>query len=396
MTSATVPAHTTAAPAAEADLEALAETVRRHAADCDEHARFPHEALALMRSSGLLGLLVPASHGGMGGSLSDMLRISALLARDCLSTAMIFAMHCQQVAAVRDHAAPELRDRLLRRIAAGEVYLASVTTGAATGGHLLTADPALRTAGDHLVLDRVAPVVTGGRYADAFLVTTQAPDAVSPHEVSLVYAERGRLEAEVTGEWNSLGMRATDSVPMRLRGPVPVDQVIGGHGNFRHVTVTTFAPLAHLGWAACWLGTATGALSRTVGWLRGPGERKRRDLSGELLLTRLSKARQRLETVHALLRHATQVYADGVREVSTPSVQSLLNTVKITASEQCLAAVDDLVELAGLAQGYLRGTPLALERALRDLRSASLNYSNDRLHTANGALTLQDRAVRFA
>jgi acyl-CoA dehydrogenase len=396
MTSATAPTRRSDSPGAESGLKALTETVRRHAADCDEHATFPREALAGMRSSGLLGLLVPTSHGGMGGSLSDMLDISALLARDCLSTAMIFTMHCQQVATVRDHAAPALRDRLLPRIAAGEVYLASVTTGATTGGHLLTSDPAVRRAGDHLVLDRAAPVVTGGRYADAFLITTQAPDAKSPHEVSLVYAERGRLEAEVTGEWNSLGMRATDSVPMRLRGSVPTDHVIGGHGNFRHVTVTTFAPLAHLGWAACWLGTATGALSRTVGWLRSPAERKRRDLSGELLLTRLSKARQRLETVHALLRRATQVYTDGGSDVSTPSVQSLLNTVKITASEQCLAAVDDLVELAGLAQGYLRGAPLALERALRDLRSASLNYSNDRLYTANGALTLQDRTVRFA
>lgn len=77
-------------------------------------------------------------------------------------------------------------------------------------------------------------------------------------------------------------------------------------------------------------------------------------------------------------------------------MQLLLNAVKVTASEQCYAAVDELVELAGLRHGYLRGSPLALERALRDLRSASLNYSNDRLHLADGALTLMDPEVRLA
>jgi acyl-CoA dehydrogenase len=53
--------------------------------------------------------------------------------------------------------------------------------------------------------------------------------------------------------------------------------------------------------------------------------------------------------------------------------------------------VEELIELVGLRHGYLRNQPLALERALRDLRSASLNYGNDRLHLANGSLSLLDQ-----
>jgi acyl-CoA dehydrogenase len=37
-----------------------------------------------------------------------------------------------------------------------------------------------------------------------------------------------------------------------------------------------------------------------------------------------------------------------------------------------------------------------LERAFRDLRSASLNYGNDRLRRASGALALMDSEVHFA
>ncbi|CBG67303.1 putative oxidoreductase [Streptomyces scabiei 87.22] len=158
-----------------------------------------------------------------------------------------------------------------------------------------------------------------------------------------------------------------------------------------------FAPLAHLGWSACWLGTAAGALSRTLRLLRSPEERRRRDLKSELLLTRLSRARQRIDTVQAMLSHATGVYVSlPDRERGGAPWQLLVNALKVTASEQCPAAVDELIELVGLRHGYLRHQPLGLERALRDLRSASLNYGNDRLHLANGSLSLLDQETTLA
>ncbi|MFD5203933.1 acyl-CoA dehydrogenase family protein [Streptomyces sp. NPDC058375] len=378
------------------DLNALLATVRQHAARTDEEASFPTAALTELRRSRLLGLLVPVEYGGLGGTLTDMLDIAAKLSRECMSVGMVFAMHCQQVAALVHHAAPRLHEELLPAVARGEVYLASVTTEAGTGGHLLTSDTPLTAGPDHLHIDRTAPVVTGGTHADGFLITTQAPGATSPHQVSLIYAGRSQLDAAPTGNWDPLGMRSTHSLPLRLRGSVPPHQVVGEHGSFRDITVRTFAPVAHLGWSSCWLGTATGALSRTVSWLRSPEERKRRDMSSELLLTRLATVRQRLETTHALIRYAATAYQEAARDPATPPAQLLMNTVKITASEQCFAAVDELVELAGLRHGYMRNAPLALERAWRDLRSASLNYSNDRLRLANGTMTLMDQEVTHA
>ncbi|MDG4795551.1 acyl-CoA dehydrogenase family protein [Micromonospora sp. WMMD1082] len=378
--------------AAELD-RAVAEVVEvaaRHATECDRDARFPVEALAAMRATGLLGLMVPAEHGGAGGDLADLVAVSGRLSRTCMSVGMIFTMHCQQVAAIVGDSGA-LRERLLPRIARGELYLASVTTEAATGGHLLSSGTALPGDGVVLHVDRFAPVVTGGQYADAFLVTMQAPDATSPTQLSLLYAERDQLRITVKGGWNPMGMRATHSAPLHLRGDLPVGQVIGEHGGFRDIAVRTFAPMAHLGWAACWLGTADGALSRVVTLLRA--ERSRRNLDSELLLHRLSRVRQRLDTVHALVSHTVAVL-NATADPTSVGVQLLANTVKLTASEQCPAAVDDLVELLGMRHGYLRDSDLALERALRDLRSAPLNYSNDRLHAADGALVLMDREVR--
>ncbi|MGW9451631.1 acyl-CoA dehydrogenase family protein [Streptomyces sp. NPDC055632] len=367
-----------------------AEHARRHDRDAD----FPVEALAALRESGLLGLTVPADHGGLGGSLTDLLDVCVELGRADMSVAMILGMHCQQVAAVTGHAGPRLRDALLPRIAAGELYLASVTTEAGKGGHLLTVESEARGDASGLAIDRFAPIVTGGAHADGFLITVRAPDAASPTEVSLVYADRDQLSVEPSGEWNPMGMRASHSGSLRLTGHVPAHQVVGAHGAFSVIASGVFGPLAHLAWSAAWLGTAAGALSRVVHMLRSPAGRRRFDLGSELLLSRLSAARQRIDTVHALLRHTAGV-VDGTADLSQPRIQLLLNALKITASEQCHAAVDDLVVAVGLRDGYLKDSDTRLEAALRDLRSAPLNYSNDRLHQADGRLALLDPEVRL-
>jgi hypothetical protein len=52
-----------------------------------------------------------------------------------------------------------------------------------------------------------------------------------------------------------------------------------------------------------------------------------------------------------------------------------------------------MVQLAGLRIGYAKNSPVALERCFRDLRSASLNHSNDSLRVGIGAMSLLDRSV---
>ena len=375
-------------------LADVAEVTARYARDADERAEFPVEALEALRASGLLGLLVPAEYGGGGGGLGDMVDVTLRLAREDLSVGMIFAMHCQQAVTIVRHARPRLREELLPALARGELYLASVTTERGTGGHLLTSESAVPADAGLLRINRDAPIVTGGPHADGFLITMLAPDATAPTQVSLVYAARDQLTLQVTGGWEPLGMRATHSVPMRLTGAVPEYQVIGETGGFRSIVTGLFGPAAHLGWAAAWLGTAAGALSRVLHLIRGADGRRQFDTTSELLLTRLARIRARLDTVHALLRHTLSI-VDTAAELSAPPVQLLINTLKTQAAEQCFEAIHELVELVGLRHGYLRTSPLFLERALRDLRSASLNYGNDRLYLINGSLAVLDQEVRL-
>ncbi|MFJ6749540.1 acyl-CoA dehydrogenase family protein [Streptomyces sp. NPDC091266] len=389
----------TAAHPAPLDLTArlteVAEVTELHAQRTDRAAEFPVDALGALRRTGLLGLLVPAEHGGLGGTVADLVTAAQTLGRSDMSVAMIFAMHCQQSEALIRHGHERLRKELLPRIAAGETYLASVTTEAGKGGHLLSAQSQLVDEDGRLVIDRHAPIVTGGAHADGFLVTMRSAGAATEHEVSLVYAHRDQLDIRASGDWQPMGMRASHSVALQLTGGAPAHHIVGAPGEFHEIAAKVFGPLAHLGWSAAWLGTAAGALSRVLRLLRSPAGRERFDLTSELLLTRLSRARQRLDTVHALLQRTLRTVTTG-EDLSVPARQLQLNALKLTASEECLAAVEDLITALGLRHGYLQDSPTGLERALRDLRSAALNYSNDRLHLADGRLALRDQGVSFA
>ncbi|MEW2289188.1 acyl-CoA dehydrogenase family protein [Streptomyces sp. NPDC047841] len=384
-------------PDVPAELLAL---LRRYAAQVDRQARFPAEGLAALRNNGYLGYLVPAEYGGMGGDLGGLVSVAQALAGACVSTAMIWAMHCQQVDVLVRHGGTRLRRRLLPQVAAGKVYLGSVTTESGKGGHLMSAREPL-TAGDpadpaddgKLVLRRHAPVCTGGAHADGYLITMRADEASAEHSVSLVYADRAELTVRPTGVWNPLGMRGTHSGPIHLSGLVDTDQIVGEPGHFREVAVDSMIPVGHLGWSACWLGAARQAFADLVRHLARDG---RTDLTSPLVRERIARIRFDLDLVSACL-HRVREEMDTAREagrrMDTPAAQIHVNTLKLAASELSFRAVDRMVQLAGLSLGYSGDSPIPLERTFRDLRSAALNYANDRLWTANGALALLDRRV---
>lgn len=378
-------------------IESVVPVLREHAAAHDADATFPVESLAALRESGLLGLFVPKEYGGMEADLATFAEVSQGLSAHCLSTGQIWSMHCFQVNTIVRYGSPALKDDLLPRIAAGEVYIASVTSERGRKADLFTAGAPLELDGDHVVIDRTAPVVTGGAHADGYLITMRASPDARENEVSLVYADRGDLRTEIVGEWNSLGMRATESLGMVLNGRVPAHNVVGGPGGFPEIARECMVPISHLGWSACWLGTARGALDDLMrSAVKSGSGRKRGDGSqSDLFYERIGRVRISLELVSSYLtRVREEVEHMWLNNApSTPRLQLQLNTLKVAASDLTFQAVNDLVQLAGLRGGYMKSN--ALERHFRDLRSASLNHANDTLTVGIGALSMLDRGVNL-
>ena len=310
---------------------------------------------------------------------------------------MIWAMHCQQVAVLVNHAPKVLHKATLRRIATEGILIASVTSETAKGGHLLSAEAPLAMDKDGVILNREAPVVTGGLHADAYLITMRGSETASPTEVVLVFARRDQLVIKKLNDWTAMGMRATESVGISLEGRLPNVQLLNKPTEFKRIAVITMIPVGHIAWAACWLGAAWGAFRGFIKILRDPAARKPYSVSSDLFAERLARLRLQLDMVKTYLNGTIEEYQElhqssnnvyGV--LSAPSFQIRINSLKVLASEMLYDAVDRLVELSGLRYGFVQNDMVPLERTLRDLRSASLMFSNDRLLVANGKLALME------
>ena len=59
----------------------------------DREATFPWENFHDFRERGLLGLCIPESHGGLGASFADYVRVSEEIGRHCGATGLTFNMH---------------------------------------------------------------------------------------------------------------------------------------------------------------------------------------------------------------------------------------------------------------------------------------------------------------
>jgi len=208
--------------------DALLDRIRSRAARNDAKNRFPSEDVEELRDAGYLAVLVPADRGGAGRSLAEVSQLQQRLATAAPATALAVNMHL-----VWTGVAKVMRDR-------GIDDLAFVQTGAAEGELFAFG---ISEAGNDLVLfgsDTEARPLPDGGYAftGTKIFTSLAPawtqlgvhglDTTSPDAPKLVYAFLPRTDAVTTADdWDTVGMRATQSRTTRLDGAVaPAECVV--------------------------------------------------------------------------------------------------------------------------------------------------------------------------
>jgi acyl-CoA dehydrogenase len=348
-----------------------------------------------------MGLLVPSDLGGLGGTYQAALDAAQTLGGACLSTAMVWAMHCQQVAVLVDHADEPLRSEVLCKIASEGMLIASVTSEPTKGGHLLTALAALRSEHGQLVVDREAPVVTSGGEADGFLITMRRSESATPTDMVMVYADRDELATTVMSGWETLGVRGTASVAMRLSGRLlATGRTVDPPGGFRRVAMATMIPAGHLMWTSCWLGAAKEAYRQAIRVLRTPGLRSGYPLKSDLYVEHLARVRMDIDLVESLLQRVAEEYLAKREAFGTErapyeeyAFNIHLNELKVSAAEMLFHAVDQIMQLLGLRYGYRIQEETTIERIFRDLRSARLMFADDRLLVSSGKLALFDTSI---
>lgn len=211
--------------------EDLLDRIRERAPIHDRDNTFPEADLADLREAGYLSILVPTELGGAGLGLAEASVLQQRLAGAAPATALAVNMHL-----VWTGVAKVLTDR-------GDESLRFVQVGAVAGEVFAFG---ISEAGNDLVLfgsgTDAAPTAEGGyAFTGTKIFTSLSPvwtqlglhglDTTSPDGPKVVYAFVPRGE-EAAGrvvsrdDWDTLGMRGTQSRTTELRGAIaPADRI---------------------------------------------------------------------------------------------------------------------------------------------------------------------------
>jgi acyl-CoA dehydrogenase len=367
----------------------VAATAAEYAAQVDRESRIPAEAIAAMRASELMSLLVPPAAGGPGRSLSQAASVCHALAQSCGASGMIYAMHQIQVACIIAHAQhSDWHQALLRQLCEQQLLLGSVTSEVGTGGNILASICAVDVADGKARLEKDATTVSYGAHSDVLLITCRRAADSAANDQVMVVAPRETFTLEKTGNWDALGMRGTCSEAFKVRFGGSAEQIMPTP--FAEIAGQTMLPVSHLLWTSVWLGIATDAVNRARAYLR---QQVRGRGSVSMMAHRLGRAVSLLQLMQARLSQALRDYDSvfaGPARAMPLGFTADMNCLKTSISELCLEAVQHAFMVCGI-NAYKNGSEFSLGRHLRDLMSAPVMINNDRMLESTGNLLLMQK-----
>jgi acyl-CoA dehydrogenase len=368
--------------AGSADLRTRAEKVAvvaaTHAAAVDTESRFPKEAIDAARAERLLSVAVPPELGGEGANTSDVVDICYMLGRNCASTAMIYAMHQTKVAClVRHGRASPWHQRLLRRLCAEQLLLASSTTEGRAGGDVRNSSAPIEWRDSRISLERQATVISYAEAADGIVTTARrSPEAASSDQVLVAFLKEDYALKRLNG-WDAFGMRGTCSEGFALSAAGCAEQILPV--GYDKIHPQTMMPFAHLAWSGAWAGIAAAAVDRARAFVRKAAHGAGGTMPpGAQHLTRANASLRTLRSVIVAALQRFEAATSDTAALESIDFQTGMNMLKVNASELAVATVMSAMQACGLA-GYRNDGEFSIGRHLRDILSSPVMISNDRI-----------------
>jgi len=368
----------------QAELTALARRLGKfqfaeRAAQHDVEATFPTQNFEDLRNAGLLGVCIPEGLGGLGADFKTFMMICAEIGRYCGSTALTWTMHVgstlwtgELIAALNltpeQQAEQEGHRRLHygRIVNGGAIYSqpGSEANRAATG-EVLFSTKATRVEGGWRINGRKIFASLAGS-ADYYGVLCcedkEDPQLRDTMYVAVPSAAKG---VTVTGEWDTIGMRGTDSRTLVFENVfISEDEQLLPTGVYQQAAMRW--PHMFFLHTATYMGIVQAAFDFTVGYLRGevPGSKAGRR---HIPIKQLSVAEMRFR-----LEQTKTLWYQTISEAGIdPSKEQRLRAfaAQYTVMENANALCQMAIRTCG---GHSLFRSFALERMYRDSRCGSL------------------------
>ncbi|GGR31797.1 acyl-CoA dehydrogenase family protein [Agromyces mediolanus] len=360
--------------------DTLLDRIRERAAGYDRDNGFFTEDLEELRERGYPRALVPVEFGGLGWSLEDAVRGQMRLGGAAPATALAINMHLvwTGVAKVLHDRGDDTLDFLLREAGAGELFGFGISE-----------------AGNDLMLfgsrSEADPQPDGGyRFTGRKIFTSLSPawtrlgtmglDTASADAPKLVYAfiDREDPDVKILDDWNTLGMRASQSRTTVLDGAyAAADRVVRRLDPGPNADPFVFGIFANfeLLLSAVYTGIGGRAIELAVAAARRRTSMKHggRPLSSDPdIRWRIADAAIAHDAIEPQLRSL----ARDVDELVDHGAQwyPKLSGAKVRATETAKQVVDQAVRVAG-GSSYFAGNELG--RLYRDVLAGIFHPSDD-------------------
>ncbi|MHA6686289.1 acyl-CoA dehydrogenase family protein [Mesorhizobium sp. A556] len=367
----------------------------------DDDASFPVENYRDLAAEGLLTLTVPQEFGGHGFSLGEYAMAGAEIGKYCGATALTFNMHNSSMMwsrfmyelpsltdAERAAFAP-LRERQFRRAVKEQgIYSQPISEA----GQNWTSKPAqtwCRKVDGGWRINGFKKFASLAGYCDYYsIVCTEHFEGVEPrHEDTMIFiVHKDTPGLTVTGSWDPLGMRGTNSRDLVLKDVfVTEEDLMMPRGIFIKTLPNWPHMMATL--SPTYMGVAQGAFDFTVAYLRG-------EVAGQSAADRRMFATKRITVgkMYAKLASMRALWWQAFMEAQ--GFPTKAQVLRMYAAQYNV--MDGAQEIAALAirtcggQSMLKSLPL--ERMYRDSRCGALMlpYTAEIMEDYLSVLTLYD------
>jgi alkylation response protein AidB-like acyl-CoA dehydrogenase len=331
-----------------------------YAADVDERARFPEEALKVLSEAGFAAVHVPEQYGGQGADAIATCMVVEEVARVCASSSLIPGVNKLGTIGLILDGSEELKQQVLPSLASGEAMASYALSEREAGS-----DPAsMRTRaardGDDWILNGAKCWITNGGRSTWYTVMAVTDPDKGANGISAFIVHKDDEGFSVGAKERKLGIKGSPTTELYFENcHIPGDRMIGEPGTGLK---TALGALDHtrptIGAQA--VGIAQGALDAAVAYTK---QRKQfgksiSEFQGVQFL--LADMAMKVEAARLMVYYAAARAERGEKGLSFISSAS-----KCFASDIAMQVTTDAVQLFGGA-GYTMDFPV--ERMMRDAK----------------------------
>jgi alkylation response protein AidB-like acyl-CoA dehydrogenase len=242
--------------------------VRPLVREMDEQAKIPKDLVKKLFDLGVMGIEIPETYGGSGGTFFHaVLAVEELSRVDPSIGVLVDVQNTLVINAFARWGNDDLKKRYLTRLAADTVG-AYALSEAGSGSDAFALTTRAREDGDDYVISGRKLWITNGNEADIFIVFATINPEAGYRGITALIVERGMPGFTVGKKEDKLGIRASSTCELILEDcRVPRTNILGEVGKGYKVAIETLNE-GRIGIGAQMVGLAKGALDATIKYTR--------------------------------------------------------------------------------------------------------------------------------